>query len=359
MTDQSLAQLLAALRDGSFVDAQKVADAIDARVNQGYAAAYERINFVGANGTVWNEKLEARIERLERIIRGEDTPEDLVDPRPPTRLGDEFPEPIAPNPPSKAVRVDSLPVGAECWVKARIQRPPGDRNFVALGFDADWHHYNVFPAETVVIPVEPSAKELGLVRLCELHVDDEFELGGKVRVVTRVLNDGTVVTVLKEFTPGSARILSGQTLVSRVAKEPTAIQLRVGHRYKRRDGVEVPCLRMEADLFVCRHPDGGKLHLSTGELCGVLREHDLIEDLGPVAKESEGVRSRPAWASKETIELLRSAEWGVKAWVRRPTLQGPSDPYYAMRAAVEEKMGDGLSCEAARRALLAEIEEAP
>lgn len=219
MTDQTLAQLLAALRDGSFVDAQKVADAIDARVNQGYAAAYERINFVGANGTVWNEKLEARIERLERIIKGEDTPEDLVDPRPPTRLGDEFPEPIAPNPPSKAVRVDSLPVGAECWVKARIQRPPGDRNFVALGFDADWHHYNVFPAETVVIPADPSAKELGLVRLCELHVDDEFELGGKVRVVTRVLNDGTVVTVLKEFTPGSARILSGQTLVRRVAKE--------------------------------------------------------------------------------------------------------------------------------------------
>lgn len=318
MPDQSLAQLLKEARD--FSDYQKV----EARVAEQFISRDE------AMGALL--RLAERVEALESW-----QPEAPPDPRPPTRLGDEFPEPVADeelersrqrsrasklveqfhagelgaSPPSKAVRVDSLPVGARCWVEATVQQDrdaDGDVYLEPVVANPDGYHFWL-DREALVIPAEPSAKEYngGMATLLPWEIEAR-----RIHAAEKPIAESSGTAPIREVTiPRNDTGNSGSR-----TSPPTPLQLRVGHRYKRADGKLADALRW--------YPDGDKHERFELQTVGTGQKYwadergrvsnaeelggDIVEDLGPVAKESKTV---PRWALDPAVaDYLRKRAAG-------------------------------------------------
>lgn len=160
----------------------------------------------------------------------------------------------------------------------------------------------------------------------EAATTDEVVPGSKLTAGDSIFIDGAKCEVRKNggglfyshTTFGLCGIHDGRDYlrVSRASVDTTPIQLRVGHRYRRRDGVEAECVerfseRIGTDLeFSCKAPGDrfGSRHHADGRFnpSGGEHEFDIVADLGPVKTEES--KPRPAWASEaDTTEGLTVA----------------------------------------------------
>lgn len=161
MSEPTLAQLLTAFRSGDHGDAQRLAARLGAMRTDTCLIA-ERVTMLELAVFQDVTGLNERLAKLERIAAGEDTPEDLTDQvfarvvgaretkpmapegaRPPTRLGDEFPDGPSANA-TTWVKIGTLPIGVAFrfggreYAKARVS-PEGDV-FSEGGAGGIWAH---------------------------------------------------------------------------------------------------------------------------------------------------------------------------------------------------------------------------
>jgi hypothetical protein len=193
------------------------------------------------------------------------------------------------------VRVDSLKVGAKCWVEAEVvERDVANSLMWVKPTDAAGGIY--IDDSALVLPSEPSptvASEAG-VRLGTLQPGDSFldADGGEWRLVK--VSERNPNQFIVGNGKGSVQSWGPETVVyPRAVAAPPPLVVQVGRRYRRRDGVEVECVApgenfdgkkqfvFSPDALGCeqRYPEDGR-HLKRGD-----HSFDIIEDLGPVASE--------------------------------------------------------------------------
>ncbi len=369
---QSLAHLLKEARD--FSDYQKV----EARIVEQFI---ERSEAMGA--------LLKLAERVEALESGQ--PEVPPDPRPPTRLGDEFPDGFGPrrpilecnqcgNFPAQADLLrehhqigDACPAGGladrDCDGTLRKPGPELPDRFRPAPVEAEpadaivdqlqlvvGHRYKRRDGVEAVITGRDS-KEAGTHY--EFIGDTEglrerWAASGKYHLGTIVGGGSTIEFDLVED-------------LGPVASEP--LRLKVGERYERRDGVLADCVAHHpqwADsggAFDCEGVDGKRIgYYANGRFIDQEHPLDIVRHIGPTPV-APVVRSAPDWLTDEMVELLRSGdkegEWvcAISVHWHHGLPRGRSsewwNAYHAVCRALAARLAPHLDDE--RKALLAEV----